>query len=154
MKTIIFVCHGNICRSPAAEWIMKHLLQAYNLEEDFFVFSRATSLEEIGNDIYPPMKRALYNKEIPFFEHHAKRITLEEINKADYVFYMDSLNLRYMERLFGNLPEKCQIITKYSENISFIDDPWYTGQFDEVVEQISECCENIITKLLIKNRNN
>ena len=129
---------------------MKHLLQAYNLEEDFFVFSRATSLEEIGNDIYPPMKRALYNKEIPFFEHHAKRITLDEINKADYIFYMDSLNLRYMERLFGNLPEKCQIITKYSENIPFIDDPWYTGQFDEVVEQITECCENIITKLLIK----
>ena len=131
---------------------MKYLLQAYNLEEDFFVFSRATSLEEIGNDIYPPMKRALYNKEIPFFEHHAKRITLEELNKADYVFYMDSLNRRYMERLFGELPEKCQIITKYSENIPFIDDPWYTGQFDEVIEQITECCKNIITKLLIKNR--
>ena len=152
MKTIIFICHGNICRSPAAEWIMKHLLQAYNLEEDFFVFSRATSLEEIGNDIYPPMKRALYNKEIPFFEHHAKRITLDELYKADYVFYMDELNKRYMERLFGNLQEKCQIITKYSENISFIDDPWYTGQFDEVVEQITECCQDIIKKLLLKVR--
>ena len=78
--------------------------------------------------------------------------TLEELNKADYVFYMDALNKRYMERLFGNLPEKCHIITEYSENISFIDDPWYTGQFDEVVEQITECCENIITKLLLKNR--
>ena len=152
MQTIIFVCHGNICRSPAAEWIMKYLLQRLNLEEDFFVLSRATSLEEIGNDIYPPMKRALYNKEIPFFEHHAKRITLEELNKADYVFYMDELNKRYMERLFGNLPEKCQLITKYSENIPFIDDPWYTGQFDEVVEQITVCCENIITKLLLKNK--
>lgn len=152
MKTIIFICHGNICRSPAAEWIMKHLLLSYNLEEDFFVFSRATSLEEIGNDIYPPMKRALYNKEIPLFEHHAKRITKEELDKADYVFYMDELNKRYMERLFGNLPEKCQIITKYSENISFIDDPWYTGQFDEVVEQITECCQDIITKLLLKVR--
>ena len=116
------------------------------------MLSRATSLEEIGNDIYPPMKRALYNKEIPFFEHHAKRITKEELDKADYVFYMDELNKRYMERLFGNLPEKCQIITKYSQNISFIDDPWYTGQFDEVVEQISECCEDIITHLLIKSR--
>ena len=152
MKTIIFLCHGNICRSPAAEWIMKYLLQRYSLEGDFFVLSRATSLEEIGNDIYPPMKRALYNKEIPFFEHHAKRITKEELDKADYVFYMDDLNKRYIERLFGNLPEKCQIITKYSENISFIDDPWYTGQFDEVVEQISECCEDIITHLLIKSK--
>ena len=152
MKTIIFVCHGNICRSPAAEWIMKHLLQKYNLEEDFFVYSRATSLEEIGNDIYPPMKRALYNKEIPFYEHHAKRISKDELDNADYIFYMDELNKRYMERLFGNLPEKCQIITKFSENITFIDDPWYTGEFDEVVEQISECCENIITHLLIKSR--
>ena len=131
---------------------MKYLLQRYSLEGDFFVLSRATSLEEIGNDIYPPMKRALYNKEIPFFEHHAKRITKEELDKADYVFYMDELNKRYMERLFGNLPEKCQIITKYSQNISFIDDPWYTGQFDEVVEQISECCEDIITHFLIKSR--
>ena len=131
---------------------MKYLLQRYSLGEDFFVLSRATSLEEIGNDIYPPMKRALYNKEILFFKHHAKRITKEELDKADYVFYMDELNKRYMERLFGNLPEKCQIITKYSENISFIDDPWYTGQFDEVVEQISECCEDIITHLLIKSK--
>ena len=152
MKTIIFVCHGNICRSPAAEWIMKHLLQKYNLEEDFFIFSRATSLEEIGNDIYPPMKRALYRKEIPFFEHHAKRITEEELDKADYVFYMDYLNKKYLERLFGELPEKCQIITKYVENPQIIDDPWYTGDFDNVADQIEECCEEIILKLLLKIR--
>ena len=152
MKQIIFVCHGNICRSPAAEWIMKHLLLKYKLEEDFFVISRATSLEEIGNDIYPPMKRALYNKEIPFFEHHAKRITLEELEKADYVFYMDALNKRYMERLFGPLPDKCQIITKYSENPEYIDDPWYTGDFDNVVEQIENCCDDIIQKVLLKTK--
>lgn len=124
MKTIIFVCHGNICRSPAAEWIMKHLLLKYHMEEDFFILSRATSLEEIGNDIYPPMKRALYHKEIPFFEHHAKRITQEKLDKAEYVFYMDDLNKKYLERLFGPLPEKCQIITKYAGNPAFIDDPW------------------------------
>ena len=153
MKTIIFVCHGNICRSPAAEWIMKHLLLKYHLEEDFFIFSRATSLEEIGNDIYPPMKRALYNKEIPFYGGHAKRITLEEFNNADYIFYMDNLNKNYLERLFGPLPEeKCQIITKYAGNPVYIDDPWYTGDFDTAVEQIEECCEAIITKLLLKIR--
>lgn len=150
MKLIIFVCHGNICRSPAAEWIMKRLLLKYQMEEDFFVISRATSLEEIGNDIYPPMKRALFNKEIPFFEHHAKRISLEEFNKADYIFYMDGYNKSYLERLFGPLPEKCQIITKYSSSIDFIDDPWYTGQFDNVVEQIEECCQDIINKVLLK----
>ena len=152
MKTIIFVCHGNICRSPAAEWIMKHLLLKYHMEEDFFILSRATSLEEIGNDIYPPMKRALYHKEIPFFEHHAKRITQEELDKADYVFYMDDLNRRYLERLFGPLPEKCQIITKYAGIPAYIDDPWYTGDFDNVVDQIEDCCDAIINKLLLKIR--
>ena len=152
MKKIIFVCHGNICRSPAAEWIMKHLLLKYGLEEDFFITSRATSLEEIGNDIYPPMKRALYNKEIPLFEHHAKRISKEELDDADYVFYMDELNRRYMERLFGNLPEKCQIITKYAGNPEYIDDPWYTGDFDNVVNQIEDCCDAIITKVLLKTK--
>lgn len=152
MIDIIFVCHGNICRSPAAEWIMKHLLLKYQMEEDFFITSRATSLEEIGNDIYPPMKRALYNKEIPFYQHHAKRITKEEFDKADYIFYMDELNKRYLERLFGPLPEKCQIITKYAGNPSFIDDPWYTGDFDNVVNQIEYCLEKIITNLLLKIR--
>ena len=122
------------------------------MEEDFFVISRATSTEEIGNDIYPPMKRALYNKEIPFFEHRATQITWADLEKADYVFYMDSLNRRYMERMFGVLPDKCQIITTYSSYPEYIDDPWYTGDFDNVVNQIKQCCEDIITKLLLKTR--
>lgn len=122
------------------------------MEEDFFILSRATSLEEIGNDIYPPMKRALYDKEIPFFEHHAKRITKAELDKADYVFYMDGLNKSYLERLFGQLPTKCQIITKYVEEPSYIDDPWYTGDFDNVVNQIEDCCDAIIKNLLLKTK--
>ena len=122
------------------------------MEEDFFITSRATSLEEIGNDIYPPMKRALYRKEIPFFEHHAKRITDEEFNEADYIFYMDDINKRYLERMFGTLPEKCQIITKYAGFPEYIDDPWYTGDFENVVDQIETCCEGIIKKLLLKTR--
>ena len=148
MKFIIFVCHGNICRSPAAEWIMKHLLLKYHMEEDFFIISRATSFEEIGNDIYPPMKRALYNKGIPFFEHRAQRISQEEFDKADYIFYMDGTNQRYLERMFGTLPEKCSIITKYLSEEDYVDDPWYTGQFDSVVNQIERCCESIIINLL------
>ena len=120
------------------------------MEEDFLISSRATSLEEIGNDIYPPMKRALYNEEIPFFEHHAKRITKDELDEADYVFYMDDWNKRYLTNMFGNLPEKCQIITKYAGFPEYIDDPWYTGDFDNVVDQLKECCEAIIQNLLLK----
>ena len=152
MKTIIFVCHGNICRSPAAANIMTNLLLTQSNVGDFFVISRATSTEEIGNDIYPPMKRALYNKEIPFFEHHAKQITKKEFDEADYIFYMDSLNKRYLERMFGELPNKCQIITKYSQYPEYIDDPWYTGDFDNVVDQLTQCCRDIISNLLIKSK--
>lgn len=147
MKLIIFICHGNICRSPAAEWIMKHLLLEENMEEDFFVISRATSFEEIGNDIYPPMKRALRNKDIPFSEHSAKRITLDEFNKADFIFFMDDTNKYFLEKQFGQLPRKCQIITKYSTLVDHISDPWYYGAFDDVVEQLEECCKNILKML-------
>lgn len=144
MKTVIFVCHGNICRSVAAEYIMKNLLIKYHLEDKFFVLSRATSLEEIGNDIYPPMKRALYNKEIPFYQHRATRITKEDYNKADYIYYMDSHNRRNLSYLLHDERKIIFPITMYNPEYSEIDDPWYTGQFDEVIEQLTNCIENII----------
>ena len=144
MKTIIFVCHGNICRSPAAEWIFKQKLIKYHLDEKFNVISRATSTEEIGNDIYPPMKRALYNKEIPFYSHHAKQITQKDYDNADYIFYMDNNNLRWLCHLIDDYKGIIKPITYYSSDIDYIDDPWYTGQFDEVVEQIEKCSEDII----------
>ena len=102
MKTIIFVCHGNICRSPAAEWIFKQKLIKYHLEDKFNVISKATSREEIGNDIYPPMKRALYNKEIPFYKHRATQISQEDYDNADYIFYMDNNNLRWLNHLLDD----------------------------------------------------
>ena len=122
MKTIIFVCHGNICRSVAAEYIAKQLLIKYHLDDRFNVISRATSTEEIGNDIYPPMKRALYNKEIPF-------------NKRNLLYQLND----YKKIIFP--------ITMYIPHLSQIDDPWYTGQFDEVVNELEECIENIIQRI-------
>lgn len=147
MKTIIFVCHGNICRSPAAEWITKQLLNKYHLDDRFFVYSRATSLEEIGNDIYPPMKRALYSRCVPFYEHHAKQIAKEDYDKADYIFYMDNNNLRYLNYLIEDTDKKYANITKFTANLDYIDDPWYTGQFEKVVDELFECCEAIIRNL-------
>lgn len=147
MKTIVFVCHGNICRSVAAEWIMKNLLIKYHLEDDFYVYSRATSLEEIGNDIYPLMKRSLYNKGIPFYRHYATQINQKDYEKADYIFYMDSYNKRNLEYMFIDNEHKIHPIVEYSRQYSQIDDPWYTGQFDEVVEQLSVCIENIIKNI-------
>lgn len=147
MKTIIFVCHGNICRSVAAEYIMKNLLIKYHLEDRFNVISRATSTEEIGNDIYPPMKRALYNKEIPFYQHKAKQITTLDYENADMIFYMDSYNKRNLDYMLDDYKNIIKPITMYTSSLSIIDDPWYTGQFDEVVEQLTMCIEDIIPHL-------
>jgi len=147
MKTVIFVCHGNICRSPAAEWIMKHKLITYGLDNQFEVFSRATSLEEIGNDIYPPMKRALYNSEIPFYQHKAKRITQEDYERADYIFYMDNSNLHYLNRLIVDSKHIFYSITKYTKDLTFIDDPWYSGDFEKTIEEIEQCINDIIKNI-------
>lgn len=147
MKTIIFVCHGNICRSVAAEWIMKNLLIKYHLEDKFYVYSRATSREEIGNDIYPPMKRALYNKEIPFYNHKATQINNDDYENADYIFYMDSNNKRNLSYMLDDYKNIIKPITIYTPSLSIIDDPWYTGQFDEVVEELTLCIEDIIKNI-------
>lgn len=147
MKTIIFVCHGNICRSVAAEYIAKLLLIKYHLDDRFNVISRATSTEEIGNDIYPPMKRALYNKEIPFYTHHARRISQQDYDNADYIFYMDEFNKRNLLYQLNDYKKIIFPITMYTPHLSQIDDPWYTGQFDEVVDELEECIENIIQRI-------
>lgn len=147
MKKVIFVCHGNICRSVAAEWIMKNKLIKYHLEDRFEVISRATSTEEIGNDIYPPMKRALYNKEIPFYQHHARQISQADYDSADYIYYMDEYNKRNLLYLLDDYKKIIFPITIYTPHLSMIDDPWYTGQFDQVVEELEECIENIIQKI-------
>ena len=137
MKKIIFVCHGNICRSPAAEYIMK------KLSSDFIVISRATSYEEIGNDIYPPMKRELIKNNIPFDRHYASRITYEDYIDADYIFYMDDENYYSLMNRFGS-SDKILPIYKYTPSINEIEDPWYTGRFDVVFRQIKECLIDIL----------
>lgn len=140
MKKIIFVCHGNICRSVAAEYIMK------SLTNNFVIVSRATSYEEIGNDIYPPMKRELLKNNIPFDRHYATRIDYKDYESSDYIFYMDDENRYMLERMFPN-SNKLYPIYKYSKNIFEIEDPWYTGRFDLVVSQIKQCVKDILANI-------
>lgn len=140
MKRIIFVCHGNICRSVAAEYIMK------NLSHDFIIESRATSFEEIGNDIYPPMKRELLRNNIPFERHHATRIDQNDFNNADYIFYMDNENKYSLLRMFGE-SNKIMPIYQFTEGIYEIEDPWYTDRFDVVVKQITQCVKDILKSI-------
>ena len=140
MKKIIFVCHGNICRSPAAEYIMK------SLTKDYIVTSRATSYEEIGNDIYPPMKRELYKNSIPFDIHHAKRIDYNDYESSDYIFYMDDENYYSLKRMFNNT-DNILPIYQFTSSINEIEDPWYTGRFDLVFKQIETCIKDIIKNI-------
>ena len=139
-KKIIFVCHGNICRSVAAEYIMK------NMTNDFDICSRATSFEEIGNDIYPPMKRELEFNNVPLERHHAQRIDFSDYEQADYIFYMDDENASFLYRMFGS-DDKIKPIYEWTPSIREIEDPWYTGRFNVVVSQITQCIQDILNNL-------
>lgn len=142
MKTIIFVCHGNICRSVAAEYIVKDYLKKINKSEEFNVFSRAVSTEEIGNDIYYLMQEALKRRNIPFDRHKAKLISYQDYDKADLIYFMDEENAYYLNRLFTDKENKIKPITLYSNKINKIEDPWYTHRFELVISQLEECiCE-------------
>ena len=148
MKNIIFVCHGNICRSVAMQWIFNDLISKYGVSEKFNVLSRATSLEEIGNPIYPPMRRELIHEDIPFGEHRAQRISQEDYDWADYIFYMDHENLWGLNRLLKDDKNKFLPVSIWTEGIDDIDDPWYSGEYHIVVEQLKRCAEDIVAHLL------
>lgn len=141
MKKIIFVCHGSICRSPAAEFIAKSLTNKYEIT------SRAVSYEEIGNDIYPPMKRELNKRGIKLDRHYASRITKEDYYSADYIFYMDSSNKYYLSRMFDDKDNKIHPIFIYTPEISEIEDPWYTDNYTKVCDQITRCLKDILNEI-------
>ena len=145
MRKIIFVCHGNICRSVAAEFIAKQILKEQK-DQQILVISRATSREEIGNDIYPPMKKALIRHGIEFGPHQARQITQEDYEWADEIYYMDRNNLNYLSYLLDNHKKIIYPISKYTRGIVEIDDPWYTGEYDIVINQLKECISNILEK--------
>ncbi|MBR3161502.1 MAG: low molecular weight phosphotyrosine protein phosphatase [Bacilli bacterium] len=135
MKKIVFVCHGNICRSPMGEYIFKYLTK-----DRYIVESRATSLEEIGNDIYPPVKEILDKYAIPYDSHKATQLTIDDYNFFDIIVCFDSYNVRNVE-LIANDETK---VVKLLDND--IEDPWYTGNYDKVYHEIYEGCINFINK--------
>ena len=139
---IIFVCHGSICRSPAAEMIFKQL----NNEHE--VVSRALTFEEIGHDIYPPMKRELTRRGIPFTRHYATYLTKEDFDNCNYLFYMDDENRYMLVRRFGE-SKKILPIYHFTNSIFEIEDPWYTDNFVKVVTQITTCIKDIIKNLTV-----
>lgn len=140
---IIFVCHGNICRSVAAEFIAK----AQDFDKKHNIISRATSYEEIGNDIYPPMKAELSRQGISFTRHEAQRINQKDYDWADVIYYMDDENKYSLRYMFNDDKEKIKPIYEYSEGLHEIEDPWYTRNFTIVVNQIKRCVNDIFAHI-------
>ena len=141
---IIFLCHGNICRSPMAEYIFKDLLDKNNLSDNCEVVSRATSTEEIGNDIYPPAKKVLSINNIPFKRHYAKQITLAEYKNADFIFAMEEYNIYNLSRIVGTVDRRKVLLLGGDNEIS---DPWYNGKFNEVYQEIFSGCVEVLKKI-------
>ena len=141
MVKILFVCHGNICRSPMAEFVLKDMVKKAGRAGEFQIASVATSREELGNPVYPPARRELARHGIACDGHAAHQITSREYARYDRVYYMDRSNARYLQRLF---PGETKFKPFLSRDVA---DPWYTGDFTETWADICEGCGRILEEL-------
>ena len=139
MIKILFVCHGNICRSPMAEYVMKDLVRRAGRQGEFHIASAAVSREEIGNGVYPPARRELRKHGISCDGHAAHQITRRELEDYDRIYYMDASNARYLRRLFGDDAAKCRPLLSHD-----VADPWYTGDFTQTWEDVLAGCTAIL----------
>lgn len=166
MIKILFVCHGNICRSPMAEYVMKYLVSQKGLEEKFYIDSAATSTEEIGNGVHYGTRNKLQSVNIPVGNHKARQITKNDLEEFDYLIGMDSANIRNMKRFYGferfsfgnyqansnssikkDLENKICKLLEFANSSDDIADPWYTGNFDLTYNDILKGCKSLLNSL-------
>ena len=149
MKKILFVCHGNICRSPMAEFVMKKYAREAGLEKELFIASAATSYEEIGNPVYPPARRELMKHGISCSGKTAVRMTAADYDRYDLIIIMDRNNRRNIMRIIGSDPDnKVHMLMDYTDRPHDVADPWYTGDFELTYRDISEGCAALLSSLL------
>lgn len=147
MIKIMFVCHGNICRSPMAEFVFKEVSKQY--KDNLIIQSKAVSNEEMGNPIYPPAKAKLKEKGIPFDDHRASRITKQDYIDFDYIIVMEQYNLpRLMNIIGADSDNKVYRLLDFTDKTGDIEDPWYSGNFEKVFNQILDGCNGLLKRLI------
>ena len=146
MIRVLFVCHGNICRSTAAETIFLNKIKKAGIAGFFEVDSCAVSDEEEGNPMYPPMRRELTSRGIEIHPHYARQINQGDFSHFDFILYMDRSNARYLS-YYDHKNAKVQPLTDYGDGIREIEDPWYSGRYALVVDQIDACLDGFLERL-------
>lgn len=145
MTRILFVCHGNICRSPMAEFVMKHLVHQAGRDDEFFIESAATSAEELGNEVYPPARRKLAEHGISCKGKTARQLTRRDYREFDLLIGMDDWNLRNMRRICNDDPEgKIHKLMDFTHRPGDVADPWYTGDFESTWRDVSLGCQCLL----------
>ena len=148
MIKVLFVCLGNICRSPMAEYLLKDIVKKEGIEEKFYIDSAATSTEEIGNAMHDGTKNKLKQMKIEYGNHIARKITKQDYEKFDYIIGMEETNIINIKRMIGEDKEnKIFKLLDFSNNPRNIADPWYTGNFDKTYEDILEGLEGFMKYL-------
>lgn len=148
MIKVLFICHGNICRSPMAEFVMKDLVEKAGLKDRFHIESAATSTEEIGNPVYPPARRKLAEYGISCAGHAARQLTRKDYDQFDWLIGMDFANLRNMRRMCGgDEQDKIHLLMDYTHRPGEVADPWYTGNFEATWQDVREGCEGLLQYL-------
>ena len=149
MKRILFVCHGNICRSPMAEFVMKKLVSDAGLSDQFEIASAATSTEEIGNPVYPPARQILALHGISCDGKTARQITRRDYEHYDYIIAMDINNLRNLQRVLGeDKLHKITLLLNYTDHPRDVADPWYTGNFEATWQDVNDGCKGLLEKMI------
>ncbi len=151
MIKILFVCHGNICRSPMAEFVMKNIVKKNGKDKNFFIESRATSAEEIGNPVYPAVREKLKEHGMDCTGKVACQLRRTDYMQYDYFIGMDQANLKNMIRIFGGDPDqKIHLLMDYTDHPRDIMDPWYTRDFEKAWQDIQEGCQGFFRFILQK----
>lgn len=151
MKKILFVCHGNICRSTMAEYVMKDLVRKAGLEGEFYIDSAATSTEEIGNGVHHGTRRKLAQMGVPCGNHRARQMTRADYDRFDLLIGMDNANIRNMTRIAGgDGAGKIRMMLDFTHRPGEVADPWYTGNFDETWNDVFEGCTGLLNLLQSK----